>query len=834
MQSDPSEGASCFHCTLPLPNDDEITATIDGDQQHFCCIGCKAVCETIYGAGLEGFYQRTPDGQSLAPPPDLPNELLLYDLDEVQEEFVSSLDDQRSIALLVEGIHCAACVWLIEHTLHNLAGVQEIKVNLSARRLHLKWDNSQLLLSTVIKRLGQIGYAAVPFDPEVAEGAIKRENRMLLYRMAFAAFTMMNLLWVSIALYSGADQSEYRGLFHLVGFILATPTLLFSGYPFYKGAWIGLRNLRPSMDLPIAIGATITYLYSLYITFSSSANGEVYYDTVVNFLFVILVGRYLEAISKRQAVASTQRLLDLQPRVARVLRDGEEVFVPVRAVKVSEIVLLKPGERIPVDGVISWGQSSIDEALMTGESAAVNKVVGDKASAGTINGNGVLKIEVTAVLKNTALGRIIDLVEEAQASKAPIQGIADRIVPWFVVATLGLATATFFWWWQTDFELALMAATSVLIITCPCAFGLATPMAIAVASGQGARHGILIKNGEVLERLSDINHFVFDKTGTLTEGKMSVTTIVTAESRWDTGSEQDLSVQNKVLLRKLYALESLSEHPIAQAIVNAGKIRGFTKAAEVEQFVSKPGAGLSGLLNGERLVIGTRSWLIENGVTEQRALDHVADELESQGAGLIYCAINGETVALIGVEDRIRAEAPAMVAALKRDGLELTMLSGDRQRTAEIIAERLGGLEVIAEVLPEEKDQVIQQLQQDKKHKVAMVGDGVNDAPALVRADVGIAMGSGTDVSIASADIVLMSAELNKVRQASALSRRTLRTIRQNIAISITYNIIMVPMAMMTFVSPLVAAISMPISSLLVIGNAARIRTLFKGEREQG
>jgi Cu2+-exporting ATPase len=834
MHAAQSESTGCFHCTLPLPSDDEITASINGEKQHFCCTGCKAVCEAIYDAGLEGFYQRTPDGQSLAPPPDLPKELLLYDLDEVQEEFVSSLGENRSISLLVEGIHCAACVWLIEHTLHNLAGVQEVKVNLSARRLHLKWDNSKLPLSMVIKRLGQIGYAAVPFDPEVAEGSIKRENRMLLYRMAFSGFTMMNLLWVSIALYSGADQSEYRGLFHWVGFILATPTLLFSGYPFYKGAWTGLRNLRPSMDLPIAIGATITYLYSIYITFSGSVSGEVYYDTVVNFLFVILVGRYLEAISKRQAVASTQRLLDLQPRVATVIRDGEEVIVPTRAVKAGETILIKPGERVPVDGVITWGQSSIDEALLTGESEAVNKEVGDGISAGTINGNGVLKVEVIGVLKNTALGRIIDLVEEAQASKAPIQGMADRIVPWFVVTTLGLATVTFFWWWQIDFELALMAATSVLIITCPCAFGLATPMAIAVASGQGARHGILIKNGEVLERLSGINHFVFDKTGTLTEGKMSVTTIATLESRWDRDSIDELSTVSKALLRKLYALESLSEHPIAQAIVNAGKSRGFTKAAEIDQFVSKPGAGLSGRLEGELVVIGTRSWLAENGVTAQPALETMANDLESKGTGIIYCAVAGQEVAVIGVEDQLRAEAPDMVTALKQDGLQLTMLSGDRKRTAEIIAGRLGGLEVIADVLPEEKDQVIQKLQQDKQCKVAMVGDGVNDAPALVRSDVGIAMGSGTDVSIASADIVLMSAELNKVRLASALSRRTLRTIRQNIAISITYNVIMVPLAMMTFVSPLVAAISMPISSLLVIGNAARIRTLFKGEREQG
>ena len=833
MHAERSDPTSCYHCALPLPDDEEIAAEIEGEQQHFCCTGCKAVCEAIYAAGLQGFYQRTPDGQQLAPPPELPKELMLYDLDEVQEEFVADLGEVRSISLLVEGIHCAACVWLIEHTLHSLTGIQEAKVNLSARRLHVKWNNARLQLSAIIQRLGQIGYSAVPFDPEVAEGAIKRENRTMLYRMAFAGFTMMNLLWVSIALYSGADQGEYRSMFHWVGFALATPTLLFSGYPFYKGAWYGLRSMRLGMDLPIAIGASITYLYSLYITLSGSTTGEVYYDTVVNFLFVILVGRYLEAISKRQAVAATQRLLDLQPRIATVLRGGEESVVPIRAVKTGETVLVRPGERIPVDGCILRGQSSIDEALLTGESEPVHKVEGDSVSAGTINGNGALKIEVSGVLRNTALGRIIDLVEEAQASKAPIQCMADRIVPWFVAITLGLASATFLWWWQSDFELALMAATSVLIITCPCAFGLATPMAIAVASGQGARHGILVKNGEVLETLSGISHFVFDKTGTLTEGEMSVSSIITPDLRWNPGGDEAVPSSIKQLLGQLHALESLSEHPIAHAIVKAGEESGVAKACEIDQFISKPGAGVRGLVAGRLLVVGTRNWLAENDFTPPALLDAAALELEQQGAGLVYVSIDGQEAALIGVEDRIRPDAPGLVERLKQDGMSLTLLSGDRQQTAEMIARRLGGMEVIADVLPEQKDLVVQQLQQTQQ-KVAMVGDGVNDAPALVRADVGIAMGSGTDVSIASADIVLMSGQLNKVRQASALSRRTLRTIRQNIAISITYNVIMVPLAMATLVTPLVAAISMPISSLLVIGNAARIRTLFRGEKERG
>ncbi len=826
QEQSPADPKHCFHCDLPNPPGGEVLAEICGVSRAFCCIGCKSVCEAIHASGLEGFYKRTPEGEALAPPPEIPKELSLYDIDEVQEEFVDAMDESREINLLVEGIHCAACVWLIENSLRPLAGVEKAEVNLTARRLKLRWNNSSIKLSAILKQLGNIGYAAVPYDPQLVEDSLKRQNRHLLYRMAFAGFAMMNLLWISIALYSGADRGEFRDMFRWVGFALATPTLIYSGAPFFRAAWTGLRQLHLSMDLPIAIGAGITYLYSVYVTASGSAVGEVYYDTVVNFLFVILVGRYLEAISKRQAVASTQRLLDLQPRVATVMRDGEAVLASIRSVRVDELVLVRPGEAIPVDGVVLEGESSVDESMLSGESEPVAKSKGDQVSAGTINNNGALKIRVEGLLMDTALGRIIHLVEEAQASKAPIQCVADRIVPWFVVITLGLATMTFLWWLRSDFELALMASTAVLIITCPCAFGLATPLSIAVASGLGARHGILVKNGEVLESLSSINHFVFDKTGTLTEGRMTVTAIHTPEGAWKTG--EAVSEPMAKLLSAVAAVEHYSEHPIAAAIIDCASHAGADIKQGVTEFQSRPGFGVSGMVDGARVVVGTSGWLQQCQVDRVEGFDKIQQELDELGIGSLHCAMDGRELALMAVEDTLRSDATELIADLKQDGIQLTMLSGDRRHTAEAIAARLGGMEVLAEVLPEEKEREIARLQ-TSEHRVAMVGDGINDAPAMVRSDVGIALGSGTDVSIASADIVLMGSELKDVRMASALSRRTLRTIRQNIGISIMYNLVMVPLAMAAVITPLMAAISMPISSLLVIGNAARIRTLFKG-----
>ena len=815
MSGHHAEG-DCFHCGLSIPDGGVVSGSVEGKDREFCCYGCKSVCQVIFDSGMEGFYDRTPEGTLLAPPPELSEDAALFDLEEIQQEYVSSDDNISEINLLVEGIHCAACVWLIERTLTPISGVVSAQVNLSGKRLHLRWDKTQIKLSELIKRLSHIGYAAVPFDPETAEGRLRKRDRSLLYRLVFAGFAMMNLLWISIALYSGADQGEFRTWFHWLGFALATPTLLYSGYPFLRGAWTGMVARHLTMDLPIAIGATTTYLYSTYITINGSQIGDVYFDTVVNFIFVILIGRYLESAAKRKAVSSTQRLMDLQPRVATIIRDGSEEVVPVRSLVVGDMVMVKPGQRIPVDGELIDGVSEVDEAMLSGESLPVSKKPGDLLYAGTVNGHGVMRLRVDAVLKNSALGKIIDMVEDAQASKAPIQCTADRIVPWFVSLTLFLGAVTFLFWVGSDFEVALMAATSVLIITCPCAFGLATPMAIAVASGVGARHGVLIKNGGVLEMLSSIRHIVFDKTGTLTEGKLGVRDIYLEEG-WD----------NREFYRIAYALERYSEHSVAKVIVRKAEeqLGNVARESVAENFTYSPGAGISGIVDGRECLLGTAAWMEQHDVSITAGVMNFAVESEAKAESVVFLSVNGLCVGALSLADKLRSGTALLLSRLRQQGMRFSLLTGDRQKVAEAVVNELGeDMSVIAEVLPDEKAAVIRDLQKSGE-QIAMVGDGINDAPALTMADVGIAMGSGTDVSVESADIVLLSSEIEQVELANRLSQRTLRTIRQNIGISILYNVIMVPLAMMALITPLVAAISMPVSSLLVIGNAARIRS---------
>ena len=632
---------------MPVAPDADYHTRLDGAERRFCCFGCQSVCGAIFDAGLQGYYQRTPEGVLLAPPPEPPKDIEIYDFDEVQQEFTTCSGDVRDIHLLVEGIHCAACVWLIERGLQRAPGVQSANVNLASKRLHLRWDNRRSKLSDVIRALARIGYSAVPYDPESAEGAIKKANRAMLYRLFFAGFAMMNMLWISIALYSGASQDEFRDFFHWIGLVLATPTLLYAGYPFYRGAAGGLRGGRLTMDMPIAIGLSVTYAYSVYITVTGSRAGEVYFDTVTNLIFVILIGRYLEGMFRHQAVSATQRLMELQPRVATVIREGQEHMTPIRGVKLGDHVLIRPGHKVPVDGIVLEGHSAVDESMLSGESAPVNKSAGAQVSAGTVNTSGALLVEMRSTLQNTTLAKIIRLVEEAQSSKAPIQRLADTIVPWFVLVTLVCATITFFIWNAKDFEIALMAATSVLIITCPCALGMATPMSIAVASGLGAKHGILVKNGVVLETLSKVNHFVFDKTGTLTEGRMGVAQLHAVSG----------AVAQEVL-RSAAAVERYSEHSVAKAIVSEAEKRQLNyRDMAVTGFQATAGLGVEAEAAGHKVLLGSAEWLMRHGTALNIELQVRAHEHEAQAMSCVHAAIGGAHVAVIALADRLRGDA---------------------------------------------------------------------------------------------------------------------------------------------------------------------------------
>lgn len=807
---------SCYHCGSQVEQAGSFSAEVADGKREFCCFGCQTVCQTIYNYGLEDFYQKTPQQTVLVPPPQISLELLSYDRDDVQAEYLDINNEVRSIHLLVEGIHCAACVWLIENALSKQAGVITAEANLTVRRLRLTWDNNVTALSTLLQVLGNIGYAAIPFDPDTAESVLAKKHRDLLYRMAFAGFAMMNLLWVSIALYSGASQGEFRNWFHWVGFVIATPTLLYAGYPFLRNAALGLRRCYLTMDLPIAIGATTTYCYSCYITFTGSLYGNVYFDTVVNFLFIILVGRYLEAISKREAFSATTRLLELQPKLATKVTEQGSKVVPIRAVMVGDLIVVKPGEKVPVDGVIVDGQSAVDESMLTGESLPVVKKNDDNVVAGSINGEGTFTVKVQQILRNTALSKIVSLMEYAQASKAPIQCTADRIVPWFVVITLSLATMTFFYWLQFDFEKALLAATSVLIITCPCAFGLATPMSIAVATGVGAQKGILVKQGAALETLSKVTQFVFDKTGTITHGILRVVAIEASEG-----------ISAEKLLAIAASVEYQSEHGVAKAIIEEAENNKLT-LSPIFGFLSYPGQGIQAIIEQKQVFVGTYHWLRSKNIAIEQHWQNQQNQYEQEGISCVFVAVNSKIIGIIGLADQLRDDAVDTITRLKQDDIGISVLSGDKQNVVEAITADLGDIKLCAEVLPEDKSQWIKGLQ--KENIVAMVGDGVNDAPALIQSDVAIALASGTDISIESADIILSHNELYKVVEAKTLADQTLRIIKQNIIISISYNFIMVPMAMMALVNPLIAAITMPISSLLVIGNAVRIKYSVKSK----
>ncbi|ABL02733.1 heavy metal translocating P-type ATPase [Candidatus Ruthia magnifica str. Cm (Calyptogena magnifica)] len=794
----------CYHCGLEVTNHNKVQMSIENKQKDFCCAGCANVCQTIYLNGLGSFYHQQTN--SLLPAVDLEYPVEFYDADAFQQSFLELSDERtKTIILISDTIHCAACVWLIERAIGTLDGIIWVRVSLINKRIRLSWVDVDIQLSVIMKRLADLGYAAMPYEQNIAESIANKANKAMLYRISFSAFTMMNLLWISIAMYTGAAGGEYHNYFQWLGFTLATPTLFYAGMPFLKNAFFGLKNCFMNMDVPISIGVLSTYFYSVYVLLGVSTKNEVYFDTVVNFIFVILIGRYFEGSAKKSTLSASNALQQLQPKVAYVVSKDEVKITPVGAIKIDETVLIKPAERLAVDGIVLSGDSEVDESLLTGESLLVRKQFGDEVFSGSINTSGSLMIRVTKTLNNSALGQIVSLVESMQYNKSSIICTLDKVIPYFVGTTIFLAIVTFIYWYPYDFDLALLSATSVLIITCPCAFGLATPMSIAVASGAAIKKKILIKNNDVFEVLGKVDWVVFDKTGTLTKGEFSISHIETLIDKIN-------------FINIMVSIEKHSEHPLAKAIVGVDMANS---TLEVSEFYADHGQGVRGVINQQSYKIGDLSYVDIKHQVDANLLNK-SRLLGQQGVICIWCANESNVLGFIALKDQIKSDTAEVVNQLKFIGKQVSILSGDSEIVTQTIASKLGIEHVIAQALPKDKADYIKQLQQN--HTVLMVGDGVNDAPALVQADISIAIGAGSDVSINSADLVILKPTLSSIIELINLAKHTNNTIKQNIIFALLYNAFMVPLAMMAKVTPLFAAIVMPISSLIVIGNAARLR----------
>ena len=728
-------------------------------------------------------------------------------------------------ALKIKNLSDAADVKRLEKALNGLEGVIEANVNLASEKALVRYVPtivSQTDLRRLIRSAGfdilDEGLQVEDAEQKARQKEISQQRRLLIVGLAFT----IPLFILSMGRDMGFLPKAITELSWLsyVLWALATPVQFYVGWQYYVNGYKSIRNGSANMDVLVALGSSAAYLYSIPITLGLIP-GHVYFETSAMIITLVKLGKFFEAKAKGGASGAIRKLMDLRPRKAYVVRDGIEVEIPVDEVEIGDLVLVHPGEKIPVDGVVMDGHSSVDESMLTGESLPVEKTSGAEVIGGTINKLGLLKFEATRIGKDTALAQIIKLVEEAQASKAPIQNLADKISAIFVPVVIGVAAITFIVWYflvplsatatVSLFTRALINTVAVLVIACPCAMGLATPTAVMVGTGKGAELGILIKKSESLERAGQITMVVLDKTGTITRGQPAVTKI----------HLNDSSLSEDDLIRIAASAEKGSEHPLGEAITAEAHARQLT-LSEPLGFSAIAGLGIRAEVNGQQVLVGNRRLMFDQEI-ETTQLDQVVLEMELRANTALLVAINDRLAGVIGVADTVKEGSLEAIATLRRMGLKVAMMTGDNKRTAEAIAEQVGVDTVLSEVLPGEKAVQVKRLQ-DKGQVVAMVGDGINDAPALARADIGIAIGTGTDVAMASAPVVLISGDLRGVPKAIALSRRTLKAIKQNLFWAFIYNIILIPAAALGFLNPMLAAGAMSFSSVFVVTNSLRLR----------
>lgn len=793
----------CYHCGLPVPSGSRFCASVLGAERSFCCPGCQAVAEAIVDNGLENYYQHR-DQSSTNPdalPGLIPDELKLYDRKDVQEPFVHTDGELSDTRLLIEGITCAACGWLIERHLAKLPGVHSAELNLSTHRLHVQWDASRLPLSDLIHSLRKIGYAAHPWQPDAMTERLTHANRKALRKLGVAG-----LLWMQVMMASMATWPEFNidlspgmdGLLRWVSLVLTTPIIFYCSTEFFQGAFRDLRTRHLTMDVSVSLAIAGAYVAGIWSTVTGQ--GELYFDASGMFAFFLLSGRYLEKRARERTASATAQLVNLLPASClRLDSQGNSERILLRELQLDDHVLVPPGHLIPADAVILEGHSSVDESLLTGEYLPLPRSPGDHVTAGTLNVEGPLTLHVSALGDDTRLSAIVRLLERAQSLKPRLAVIADRVAQWFLLSVLLIAAVVGITWLNIDSSRAFWVVLSLLVATCPCALSLATPTALTAATGSLHKLGLLLTKGHVLESFKHIDTVIFDKTGTLTEGRLTLKSI-----RPLAGQDADHA------LALASALENRSEHPIARAFGHS--------SLTATQVVNTPGMGLEGRVDGQRLRIGRPDFVCQ--------LSHSATLAapSAQGQWLLL-GNEQQPLAWFALDDQLRSDAPALLAACKKMGWNTLLLSGDSSPMVQEVAGTLGIADARGGLTPSDKLAILEQLHQ-QGHRVLMLGDGVNDVPVLAAADISIAMGSATDLAKTSADAILLSNRLGSLVDALVIAGKTRRIIIENLAWATLYNGLIIPFAAIGWVTPGWAAVGMSVSSLLVVLNAMRLTRL--------
>ncbi|MGM0623966.1 MAG: heavy metal translocating P-type ATPase [Campylobacterota bacterium] len=787
---------ACDHCGLEFDED----VMIEDAGKYFCCKGCQGVYHLLQSDGLDSFYSKK-GSTTLSPVDKKVQDLAKFDLEGFQKRYVKTLDDGNcAVSLIIEHIHCAACVWLNEKILYQSEGIIEVNINYTDHKAKIIWDPNKIKLSQIIEKIQAIGYDAYAYDPKVAEERVLKQRKDYYIKLSVAIFTAMNIMWLAIAKYFGffsGMEKDLKFVISFAEFVLATPALFFSGWIFFRGAYYGLKNKIVNMDLLVATGASLVYFYSIYVLFSGI--GETYFDSVVMIITFILVGKYFEVLSKKSAGDSLDSLRAQIPDDVTVLVDGDEKTLSAQEVQKGDIVVLKPGDLAVVDGIVQSGEGSLDESSLTGEAKPLFKKAGDKIISATTNLDSTLTYKVTQNFEHSTLNNLTTLLEQAQSKKPKIQEATTRLSQYFSATILTIAFITFWGWYLygAGFEQSFIVAVAVIIIACPCALALATPVATLVGLSTAYKKGVLFKEARHIETIAKTKILLLDKTGTITYGKPKVV------------DHSEFEAFDKDIL---YTMLDGSKHPVSKGVK---EFIGGAQKITLESYQALEAKGLCATYRGKEYVGGNQNYL--------KSLGYSLPKEYEKSHFLFGC--EGKVLAAYELEDEIKKGVKQSLQRLRKLGLNPVMVTGDNKKAALEIAQKVGITQCFYEQSPMQKAQVVQSF----GGKVLMVGDGVNDSLAFSYADIACAMGSGADTSINVSDVVLLHDSMQNLEDAVAVGKTTYGFVKQNLALSLVYNALTIPLAIAGFIIPLVAAASMSLSSLIVVGNSMRIKFKHRG-----